>query len=147
MSELVAERPSYGIAAATKGPALGGFGRAVQNPFANESKATSDRIRELESLANGWAGPGTLAPSTETLATALQFNACLWSWRAMPKVGPGHEGQIVFEWDLPSGHSLYCHVLGKAVEMVGFDSKSDTLDVTLPAEPAAQVAKVLLEYL
>ena len=85
--------------------------------------------------------------STRTLATALRFNSCLWFWGAKPKVGPGEDGEVVLEWDLSSGRSLYCRVLGTVVEMVAFDSAKDILEVSLPPEPAAQVAKVLLEHL
>lgn len=149
MTDLAMPQPYRLVSAASNAPhpVVRIAGEGIQRAFADPSRETTLAIRRLGALHVGWAGDGSVAVSTRTLATALRFNSGLWFWGARPKVGPGEAGEVVLEWDLPSGRSLYCRVLGNAVEMVAFDSTNDILDVSLPADAAAQVAKVLLEHI
>lgn len=109
----------------------------------DETVPTASTIQTIESFSlmrDGWAGPGSTAPTRSTVATAREIAGSLLT--PPDAVSPLNDGEIMFEWRAPEGE-LFLHVVGETVVMVAL-GESNEAEITLPRGHAAAIVEALL---
>jgi len=103
-----------------------------------DDEATCRKVAGFRDLDDEWAGPGSIAPSAETIATAAEFAARL----SVPcgAVSPLDDGEIMFEWDLVGDFSVYAHAKDSKIIVVILDGEQVIEEPLAPAHAAEVVS-------
>jgi hypothetical protein len=92
------------------------------------------RLESVQQLADGWAGPGTQAPTDATVVEACQVaNLVQCGTCPLPHVSPGESGEIELAW-VGNGIRVEVEVCGSGTASVflrapGFADIERTVDI------------------
>ena len=105
---------------------------------ASPNEAACRKVAGFRHLGDGWAGPGSVAPSTETIATATEFAERLAV--TCDAVSPLDDGEIMFEWDLEGDFSVYAHAKDSKIIVVILDGEQNVEKALAPGHAAEVVS-------